>query len=435
MAHALFKMTRIIACIMTIFIICNIYNTAGLLRIIMCIILLFGFYTISVMYEKKIGIFTPTYFFIFIILYIVNSFVPSLYDESKINNLNAVDIVHGKYYGDFFWIFAISVIGTYCIIALYLNNINLKKHIKTEKKLFLNKNQMNFGYLGCVIAAHYYFFIDRNYEIAIVCVCYLSLFIFYNFKRYLLSSYAVVLVLIMLFLNITIRYKLVQIVFPLIMALLIILQYKYKYVNEIKVYLIAAAGVLFTGVYGVISEIIKLNLYWNGNYNILSVISNKNDFMDFFGKQFYRLFTIWIKLGGYIIHHVQENGFFYGITYIKSLSNIFDFDYISLPLIAASYQGSSYSQPGLVAEGFANFGIIGAILNLCCVFFVFELTYQYFHKTKKFAALMLCVVPFTKILLDGGSLNSTIYMIVICLVVYNFSFSKSILLLRRLKCV
>ena len=104
------------------------------------------------------------------------------------------------------------------------------------------------------------------------------------------------------------------------------------------------------------------------------------------------------------------NGFYYGITYIKPFAGIFGFQYVSLPIIAAWYDQASYAQPGLLAEGYANFGVIGAALNLLAVFFFMEYTWNKYRRKPSIINLLFAVVPFSQILLDGGTLNSAIYL-------------------------
>ena len=79
-------------------------------------------------------------------------------------------------------------------------------------------------------------------------------------------------------------------------------------------------GIIAVLLYGMLSEIVKLNRYWNGNYNLLYELTNFQSYIDFGANQFYRIFGIWTELGGNIIDFVHKNGFFYGITYVKFLA-------------------------------------------------------------------------------------------------------------------
>ena len=93
-------------------------------------------------------------------------------------------------------------------------------------------------------------------------------------------------------------------------------------------------GIIAVLLYGMLSEIVKLNRYWNGNYNLLYELTNFQSYIDFGANQFYRIFGIWTELGGNIIDFVHKNGFFYGITYVKFLAPYFGFEYVSLPAIS-----------------------------------------------------------------------------------------------------
>ena len=180
--------------------------------------------------------------------------------------------------------------------------------------------------------------------------------------------------------------------------------------------MVALAGVLAGCLYGVVSEVYKLNHDYNGQYQIQDIVTDSQMLFTFFYRQFYRVFAIWIKLGGYIINHAQINGYYFGLTYIKPLAGVFGFQYVSLPLIAAKYDQASYAQPGLLAEGYANFGIIGAAINLLAVFFFMEFTWNRYRRKPSIINLLYTVVPFSQILLDGGTLNSSIYLYIMCMI-------------------
>lgn len=80
------------------------------------------------------------------------------------------------------------------------------------------------------------------------------------------------------------------------------------------------------------------------------------------------VFLIFGHIWGNIIDYIDQKGYLWGITYVKSFAPILGFDYVSLPLISANMIGADYAQPGLVAEGYANWGIYGAIINMIFVF-------------------------------------------------------------------
>lgn len=108
------------------------------------------------------------------------------------------------------------------------------------------------------------------------------------------------------------------------------------------------------------------------------------------------------------------------------MSGIFEFDYISLPLITAVYDKAHYAQPGLLAEGYANFGIIGAVINICIVFIFIDFFDRKYCKNPSFINFLYATVPFTKIILDGGTLNSAIYLLVVCVVINIFNIMQKL---------
>ena len=174
--------------------------------------------------------------------------------------------------------------------------------------------------------------------------------------------------------------------------------------------LISVAVVAMMALYGIISECYKLH------YSFSEVMRDEYYRSYFFRHQIYRVFSIWIKLGGYIIYHVQTYGFFYGATYVKSIINLLGGDGPSLPKIAAYYDDAVYAQPGILAEGYANYGIIGAVLNLCLVYFLMEWLHKRYISNPTYSTLFFATIPFTQILLDGGTFNSAFYLIVVLIV-------------------
>lgn len=55
---------------------------------------------------------------------------------------------------------------------------------------------------------------------------------------------------------------------------------------------------------------------------------------------------------------------------------------MSLPLLSAKYISASYAQPGLIAEGYANFGVVGAVINMLIPFAIAEGSLTYFLKKR-----------------------------------------------------
>jgi len=193
-----------------------------------------------------------------------------------------------------------------------------------------------------------------------------------------------------------------------------------KKIKPHHVYILFIAAVVLIEMYGVVSEVYKLNHGYGASINIADVFKNKAMLFDFMENQIYRIFEIWTPLGGTIIELVQENGYYFGLTFIKAIAPRLGLEYVNLATINARFIGATYAQPGLVAEGYANFGIIGAILNLGITFVIMEYFYKKYLKERSIPMLLFSIVPFSKIILDGGSLNDAIFNIVFVLITVFF---------------
>jgi hypothetical protein len=412
MSALIYKLTREIAYIILIFLSIYLLKQLEIERFLMNLILTIMFLYISHKYEKKYKAVTVGYAFLFLVIFIINSVAPCYYNQAMIDELN-VTLEHGWWAGDYYYLYFIIDLLCYLIIIFYLQVLCQKITIKNFN-VNLNKNQFKNYVLGCLLMFVIYLISDGNFEYLIPCFVFLAIMVIYQ-KKYKIIS--LLLLLAFIFLG---GYKIIQIRFELIEVVLKVMNGKNIKKCSLKSFIVAniilACLLFLIGFYGVVSEVYKLNHFWGGNYSLKDILFSKDDFMYYFEKQGYRLFLIWTKLGGYIIYHVQNNGFYYGITYFKSLSNLLGFDYVSLPVISAIYNGSTYAQPGLLAEGYANFGIFGAIINICIVFFLMEYLTRIFLRKPSINTLILCVVPFSKILLDGGSLNSALVLIIISLI-------------------
>ena len=106
---------------------------------------------------------------------------------------------------------------------------------------------------------------------------------------------------------------------------------------------------------------------------------------------------------------------------MKSFAGYFGFEYVSLPLLSAKYISASYAQPGLIAEGYANFGVVGAVINMLIPFAIAEGSLTYFLKKRNVLALCILSVPYTKLLFEGGTINNMIFGITTCILAFAFS--------------
>jgi hypothetical protein len=220
------------------------------------------------------------------------------------------------------------------------------------------------------------------------------------------------------------RYLVIEYIMPIILSFFVFVAVNDNRKKGKKVVPLLILGIIAVMAYGMVSELVKLNLYYDRSYNILYEITNFQSIYDACVRQVYRLFGIWTELGGNIIQHVKVNGYFYGITYVKSFANYFGFDYVSLPLLSAKYISASYAQPGLIAEGYANFGVAGAVVNMLVPFAAAELCLKWFLKKRDPLSICMLTVPFVKILCDGGTINYVIFGIATCI----FAFGLYLLL-------
>lgn len=136
-------------------------------------------------------------------------------------------------------------------------------------------------------------------------------------------------------------------------------------------------------------------------------------------RQIYRIISIWVVLSGNVIEYVNHHGFFYGLTYIKFLASWGGFPYISLPLISAEIIGASYAQPGAVAEGYANFGIIGGAINCFVIFLMAELYLDLYLRKRTILSMLFLFVVFCQVLIDGGTANSVLFLTILGYMSFN----------------
>ncbi len=409
-----YKLSREIAFFCTCFIIYKLCLQEDFIRIVLTSILYLMFYITSIKYEKKKKIITIGYIFIFIILFINNSICSAYYTEQTVNRLNGI---HGFWAKDYFFIYFCVTIISYCFILLYLYLIRQNEKNENCYQSFQNKNSLYTIFATLFFALLYKFNIFQDAIIPVY--SFLLAGILFSKKRFIFIINFIMIFAVTGLQVFKIRFMVLQIIFPL-MLLFLYCNKRKRSISFIFANLLMLLGCLAVCFYGVISEVIKLNTFWGGNYRILDSISSANIFFNGSLRQFYRLFGIWIKTGGYIIYHVQEvnRDFFYGLTYIKFLANIVNIPYINLPMISAIYNLSTYAQPGLLAEGYANFGIVGSITNICLAFFLCEFFSKQYIRKHSFTYLFISIVPFSKILLDGGTINSAIIILIFCIILF-----------------
>ena len=423
LCHRLYALSRWSAFFAAIFMSVRLIRQEEYLRLLGGMILIIEFIFISFLYEKKRIIFTCGYLYLFIIGFVNFSLAPLYYDTSQLaeDSLRYIGIPNDH----FSLYFTVCFVFWLCIgifVAITRKSSNTFANINNIclvpfTKICLSKNIEN-----TVLLIGFLFSLPLSLTKEVFAILYVPI-ICYFFAVFLAKGKADIQIclsaagfgLILARFG-TVRYIMVQFLLPLLIIFIMIKGQK-RISRKKFVFLFISLTVLIL-LYGVCSEIIKLNIFYHGNYSIKEIFSDANRFFDFIYRQLYRLFGIWVHLGGNIIEHVQRNGFFYGLTYVKSISGFLGLPYISLPLISADYIQASYAQPGLLAEGYANFGIIGAILNMIVPFFISEFIFK--RTVKKMSPEWLClsIIPFTKVLLDGGSINSIIFGILSCMIAF-----------------
>lgn len=426
MTKKMFQVSRIMAIGIVIFVCCNLLTDQKVVmqdgdvisRCFIAILATVLFWIISVLYEKKRNVFSPGYIMLFVNVFINGIICPCYFTESRLDAGTRTGVIQPQ---DFFELYTVIYFLTMAAALVYLLCV---KHTTNEicQEDFIQYDRIDDGavfIMGVIVLFLNFQFGSTGAVMYVPVLCYFVM-------RFLLTGgklnvYTVLGLLGGLYCIYRIRYSrymIVEYVVPILLLYFVLSAINDNKKKGKKVIPLLIAGVAAVMAYGMVSELIKLNTYWGRNYNLLYEITNFQSIIDSCARQIYRLFGIWTELGGNIIHHTNLHGYYYGITYIKSLAGIFGFEYVSLPLISAEYISAVYAQPGLLAEGYANFGIIGAVINLMVPFVLAETALSWFLKKRDPLAICILTVPFTKILLDGGTINNIIFGVATCILAF-----------------
>ena len=397
MSKTIYIFTRQIAIIiLSLFSSIILFNQGYSIRSIGNLILLLFFLATSYQYQKKFNLISASYLFIFINLYIVFSLVASYYDCAKIIELDKTGFMKWEEY-DYYPIYFCSVSIAYLFILIYLKYTCKRKTIHVSD-IFIKRIQIRNIYIGIALVIFAYYLVGRNDVVVIPALSLLTILPVVDKKRrkiHLCFLFLAIVVFKGIFLS---RFYVVQIVFPVIVAFLMMSKKNETKYSILKLYLFFTLALGIILIYGVISEVIKLNIFYHANYKVIDFFSSKDKLLKSFMRQIYRIFIIWIKDGGYIIYHVKKNGFYYGLTYIKPVASFLGLPYINLPKIAAEYNYSTYSQTGLLVEGYSNFGIIGASINIVLVFFFMEFLNNRFANNPSIRTMSFVAIPFVNVI-------------------------------------
>ena len=405
-----------------------VYNLASsdwsnLSRVLLFIISFFVFLLVTNVYQRKVKIVTLGYLVYFFLAFLAQNVGPyAIIYNSHIQNLiqRFPNIcVPNDHYTLYFLIF-IFVSTVIYIYLLCIDKISIEQKVWVYMPTRQEARKIMMAFFIILLPI----WILGNMSYATILVPFTSYFIIsiwkYPFTRkivvFIIGFIASVLILISQLFS---RFIFVQYVFPFILIWFLNNGLLFSRKEKIS-YKVIGFFLLFCSLailYGIISEMMKLNANFDGNYtfnDMFEVLSEPQLLQNWLSRQTYRIFDIWSHLGGNIIDYIDQKGYLWGITYVKSFAPILGFDYVSLPLISANMIGADYAQPGLVAEGYANWGIYGAIINMIFVFFVAELLFDYFLRKQSTLNLLLYIGTFSQVLLDGGTINSIIFMSIFC---------------------
>ena len=430
MTKKMFQISRIVAVLATVFIAVGLLSDPKIylldgdmtMRCVWQTLCLVYFLIVSRLYEKKIKIFSVGYLFIFVNVFIIGSLGPFYFTDSRL----LADAGGGAQMPrDYFNLYMIIYFSVMTVIFVYLL---LQKHTTEEIKradfLKVQCKDDTAVLLSCVLIVLpamslmgesgllfgvpilCYFFMrimDSKFTFRMNAICYVGLLIgLYGLYRVRYN-----------------RYLVVEYIVPIALAFCMYVAVNDSRKKGKKVVPLLFAGVFAVLAYGIVSEMVKLNMYWGRSYNIWEELMDFTSVLDFIQRQVFRLFGIWTELGGNIIEHVQLNGFYHGLTYIKSLAPYLGLEYVNLPQISAKYIVATYAQPGIIAEGYANFGIVGAVINVLVPFFMIEFLLQYFLKKRDPFSICLLCSCFVKVMIDGGTVNNIIFGMAVCVMVFS----------------
>lgn len=426
MTKKMFQVSRLMAIGMVIFVTCNLLMDQKVMmldgdiitRCFMAFLATVTFWIISVLYEKKRNVFSPGYIMLMVNVFINGIICPCYFTGSRLDEGTRTGVIQPQ---DFWELYLVVYFLTMAVVLIYLLGV---KHTTVEihKEDFIQYGRVDDAavfLMGIIVLFLNFRFGSTGAVMYVPVLCYFAMrFLWTGGKLNVYTILGLLGGMYCIFRLRHSRYMIVEYAVPIILMYFVLVAINDNKKRGKKVVPMLIAGIIAVFAYGMISELIKLNTYWGRSYNLLYELTNFKSIVDFCARQVYRLFGIWTELGGNIIHHVNLHGYYYGITYIKSLAGVFGFEYVSLPLISAEYISAAYAQPGLLAEGYANFGIIGAVINLIVPFALAEGALSWFLKKRDPLAICLLTVPFTKILLDGGTINNIIFGVATCILAF-----------------
>jgi hypothetical protein len=388
----------------------NIWARCGMLWLA-----LFVFLAVSVLYERKRRVFSVGYLFLLVNVFINGVLCPCYFTDSRLREMERDGVTEPQ---DFYTLYLLIYFIIMALVLIYLLCVKRTDDaIKHDDFIKYDRNDDIAVFLMGIIVLFFNFRLGTTGLVLYVpVVCYFAIRFFCTGGK--INAYTILGLLGGLYCIYRVRtnrFLVIEYIVPVILSFFVFVAVNDNRKKGKKVVPLLIFGIIAVLAYGMVSELVKLNLYYDRSYNILYEITNLKSIYDACVRQVYRLFGIWTELGGNIIQHVKVNGYFYGITYVKSFANYFGFDYVSLPLLSAKYISASYAQPGLIAEGYANFGVAGAVINMLIPFAIAEFCLTWFLKKRDPLSICILTVPFVKILCDGGTINYVLFGIATCI--------------------
>lgn len=413
MSHTLFWCTRVIVALILIFTFADgreVFSWRALAYIISFLL----FFLVSFCYERKRQLFSVGYLFYFVVAFLDFNVGPYVLRFNK----NVVDKANIGYIPDQYFLYWIIFISISLIILIYLlpQRTFLVSRIKWNLYIPVKQSENIIFTFLLLLVPSFLWGGEMGIIILLPAVLYMIIIVVADkrLRKQAYSKLGLFLSVLIILSTITRRFIFIEYIMPLIFFYITYKSQQYQNTFSRKIVISLVLVLICGGLYGIISELIKLNLYYGGSYTIndfLAIMQSGDLLEKWLTHQSYRIIDIWTRLGTNIIIYTDTHGFLWGLSYVKFLAPVFGFPYVSLPDISAELIGASYAQPGLVAEGYANFGIIGSIINLGFVFFLAEFLLERYIKAQNILNLILYIAPFSQILLDGGTLMSALVII------------------------
>jgi hypothetical protein len=171
-------------------------------------------------------------------------------------------------------------------------------------------------------------------------------------------------------------------------------------------------------IYSLVSYVYKLNSNWGGQYTLSDFMAGSELALGFLFKQIYRIAFIWPVNSGNVIEYFNGE-LLNGASYLDFLLSFLGHPFVSLPdLLTVTSPGATYVQPGLFGEAYVNFGLLAPAFVFTFLFLLIASLFQLFILDLHVQYLLLSIVPFLGIIVDGGSLTSPVLYIAIWAILF-----------------